>query len=103
VLRDNLRTVSWGITIDGSSRTCHLQIGVCIDHDGEVTESRTADDIGIAGLREHVRLTTLDERAMAGIDVTGFREIQRCWKAPAADQVAMTALVNSFAQISSIV
>jgi hypothetical protein len=43
----------------------------------------------------------LHEGAMAGINVMGFRDIQRRLMAPAADQVATIALVNSFAGISS--
>ena len=48
-------------------------------------------------------VVVVDEGAMAGINVMGFRDIQRRLMAPgqSADQVAMIALVNPFARISS--
>ena len=74
-------------------------------HDGGVVESRTADDIRIAGSREHVGLTALElhEGAIVGINVMGFCNIQRHLMAPADDQVAMITLVDAFAEVSSTV
>jgi hypothetical protein len=43
----------------------------------------------------------VDEGDTAGINVMGFRDIQRRLMAPAAHQVAMVALVNPFSGISS--
>jgi hypothetical protein len=52
-------------------------------------ETHAADDVVI-----------VDEGAMAGINVMGFCDIQRRLVAPAADHVAMVALINPFAGIS---
>jgi hypothetical protein len=94
--------ISLGTTIVGSSRVCHLQIGVGIHHDGGVTESRTADDASIAGFCEHIHWIAV---GLHGAAVTGINEIRRDaqvrFVASATDQVAKTVFVDFFTGISS--